>query len=134
MTTATAGTERHWKTDIADLKSRAADVHVQPHASDRMSARAAAACLQGIFGLVTRRWNLEIAQRTCAELVRYEPSWESSFGQLPDQNGYVSEPTQLIAAVARSLLPICGTARLRAALSFWASEDDPAVWQSLSAA
>ena len=124
----------YWKDDIADLKTHATAV-LERTGADRVSARAAAACLQGIVGLVARRWTLDVAQRTCAELVRYQPAWSTSFlGELPHQNGYVNEQTQLIATVARSLLPLAGADNLRAALSFWASEDDPSVWQSLSAA
>lgn len=123
----------YWKDDITDLKSRAAAV-MSATGGERMSARAAAACLQGIVGLVARRWTLDAAQRTCAELARHDEAWETRFGRLPHCNGFVSEQVQLIATVARSLLPLSGVDNLRSALSFWASEDDPAVWQAVSAA
>lgn len=129
-----AATNTYWKDDITDLKSRAQAVLTAPATKDLVSPRAAAACLSGIVGLVSRRFSLDVAQRTCAELVRSERSWETSFGALPHQNGYYSEATQLIACVARSLLPICGAANLRAALAFWASEDDVSVWQNVAAA
>lgn len=126
----------YWKDNIADLRIRAAIVTMvdgAPASSTKMSARTAAAVLSGICGLVSRRWTVDQMQRTCAELVRYEPAWASSFGRLPAVHGAApTEPTQLIAVVARSLLPLSGDANLRAALAFWASEDDPAAWSQLT--
>ena len=124
----------YWKDDIADLRGRAADVLLSdPSANTQMSARTAAACLSGIVGLVARRWTIDVMQRTCADLARSEMSWASSLGRLPHVNGRVSEPTQLVAVVARSILPLAGVDHLRAALAFWASEDDPAVWNAVAA-
>lgn len=122
----------HWKNTIDDLRSRAMAVSTAP-ADTSMSARTAAACLSGIVGLISRRWTSDVMQRACAELVRHEPTWTSSFGRMPLENGFVSEPVQLLAVVARSLLPIAGAENLRAALSFWASEDDPAAWLTVVA-
>lgn len=122
----------HWKTDITDLRNRALACF-EPRTAERMSARAAAACLSGIVGHVVRKTSLEEAQRTCAELARTEITWRTSFGVLPHDNGHVSEATQLVATVARSLLPLTGADHLRAALSFWACESDPRIWQSLAA-
>lgn len=125
-------TPQHWKTDITDLRNRALACF-EPRMAERMSARAAAACLSGIVGHVVRKISLDVAQQTCAELARDERTWRTSFGVLPHDNGYVSEATQLVATVARSLLPIAGADNLRAALSFWACEDDPRIWQSVAA-
>ena len=56
------------------------------------------------------------------------------FGRLPTGvNGIVSEPVALIASVARPLRNLCGENNLRAALSFWATEDDPGVWNQIAA-
>lgn len=125
----------HWKTAIDDLRDRARAVMAAPAAdTGSMSSRTAAACLVGIVGLVSRRWSVDVMQRACADLVRHQMSWATSFGVLPAlHDGMIAEPTQLIAVVARSLLPIAGAENLRAALAFWASEDDPAVWQTLAA-
>jgi hypothetical protein len=65
--------------------------------------------------------------------VRFADCWPE-LAYLPAQyDGRVSEPIQLIAVVARSLLPIAGAENVRAALAFWASEDDPAIWQRIAA-
>lgn len=129
-------TALYWKDQIADLKDRAALVMAQPASlPGLMTARTAAAVLSGICGLIGRRWTVDEMQKTCAELVRYEPAWATSFGRLPaDRAGVVSEPTQLLAVVARSILPLSGPDHLRAALAFWASEDDPATWNQIVAA
>lgn len=123
----------YWKDDIDDLRDRAQSVTTEPTDQVSMSARTAAACLSGIVGLIARRWTIDVMQRTCAELARHQIAWESSLGRLPVVNGIVSEPMQLVAVVARSILPLAGVANLRAALSFWASEDDPAVWNTVAA-
>ena len=126
-------TETYWKDKIDDLRNRALSVTSAPVETGIMSARTAAACLSGIVGLVARRWTTDEMQRTCAELARFEPAWTSSLGRLPHTNGLVSEQTTLVAVVGRSLFPLAGADNLRAALAFWASEDDPAAWQSIAA-
>lgn len=124
-----------WKNDITDLMDRARSVTDAPaNDTSTMSARTAAACLSGIVGLVSRRFGVDAMQRTCAELVRYQTAWSTSFGLLPiGHDGEVSESTQLVAVVARSLLPLAGAANLRDALAFWAIESDPAVWNRIAA-
>lgn len=126
-----ANVNRYWKDDIDDLRSRASVVTSTPAAAEKLSARTCARCMMGVISLVSRRWTSDLMQRTCAELVRDDLVWESSFGRLPMVNGLVSEPIQLIAVVARSLLPIAGADNVRAALSFWATEDDVGVWTSV---
>lgn len=124
----------HWKTDIEDLRGQArAVLTAPPSSSGAMSARTAAACLSGIVGMVSRRWSVDIMQRVCADLARHVVA-QGGFGQLPaGHDGVVSEPIQLIAVVSRSLLVLAGAENLRAALAFWASEDDPAVWNQVAA-
>ncbi len=124
-----------WKTDITDLMDRARAVTDAPaNDTGTMSARTAAACLSGIVGLVSRRFGVDAMQRTCAELVRYQTAWSTSFGLLPiGHDGVVGESVQLIAVVARSLLPLAGPKNLRDALAFWAIETDPAVWNQIAA-
>jgi hypothetical protein len=124
----------HWKHDITDLRSRAAAVMCAESGQSAMSARTAAAVLAGIVGLVSRKWSTDVMQETCAGLVRHDAAWTKSFVELPAGiDGRVTEATQLIACVARSLLPIAGAENLRAALAFWASESDPAVWNEIAA-
>jgi len=130
----------HWKHDITDLRSRAAAVMtcaesaVSILGAGAMSARTAAAVLAGIVGLVSRKWSTDVMQESCAGLVRHDAAWAQSFVELPAGiDGRVTEATQLIGCVARSLLPIAGAENLRAALAFWASESDPAVWNEIAA-
>lgn len=123
----------YWKTQIDDLRDRASVVTSGPVAAERLSARTCAKCLLGIASLISRRWTVDTMQRTCAELVRFDDAWTTSFGRLPlEKNGIPSEPMQLLTVVARSLLPIAGAENVRAALSFWATEDDVGVWTSLA--
>lgn len=132
--TATATHRAYWKDQIDDLRSRAAGILDAPQAAERLSARTCARCLVGIVSLISRRWTVDEMQRTCAELVRCDEAWATSFGRLPlAANGLASEPTQLLTVVARALLPLAGADAVRAALSFWATENDPGVWTSLVA-
>lgn len=122
----------HWKSDLSDLRQRAAFVRI-PVPETRMPARTATRCLSGVIGEVSRRWGTEAMQAACAELVRSELAWSSSLGKLPLQHdGRASEATQLIAVVARGMLELAGVDNMRAALAFWASESDPAVWASIA--
>jgi len=119
----------NWKTaGIDDLRDRARFVSSEEQASVAMSARVAARCLAGIAGYVARRFGLDVMQRTCAELVRHAEAWTTRLGRLPHENGVVTEPTQLIAVVVASILPLAGEKNTRSALAFWATEMDPAVW------
>jgi len=127
----TAVRTTYWRDDITDLHARASAVVAAPAAVERMSARTAARCLSGIVGLIARRWTADEMQYVCAELVRYDRAWLTSLSVLPSSHGRVSEPMQLLAVVARGLLPIAGVENLRAAVSYWASETDPAQWQAL---
>lgn len=121
----------HWKQSIDDLRGHAAEVIAAPAAGESIvSARQAAAILSGICGLVARRHGVDVMQQACAELARLAPM---DFGNLPaGYNGAVPEQVSLIASVARSIRPLAGENNLRAALSFWATEEDPAVWNLIA--
>ena len=121
----------YWKDEIEDLTARALLV-TEAKSEAMMSAKDCARVLSGICGLVARRWTVDDMQRTCAELARFERAWSTSFGTLPHVNGVVHERTQLVAVVARALLPMAGADKVRAALAFWATETDTAVWQSVA--
>jgi hypothetical protein len=123
-----------WKNDCPGLRDLARDVDDRsPHGRDeRLSARAAAQALFGAIGLAAARHGVDAMQRACADLVRCQASWATKFGTLPrDHAGRVPEAMSLIASMARGLLPLAGADRLRAALAFWATEDDPAVWHQM---
>lgn len=123
----------HWRHDISDLRARAAAVMTMGMGGYTLSARSAAAVLAGIVGHISRKWSADLMQETCAEIVRHEMAWKTSFGNLPvDVSGGVTEATQLLSVVARGLLPLSGADNLRAALAFWASETDPAVWNQIA--
>lgn len=97
-----------------------------------LTARSAARLLFGAVGLAATRYGVEAMQQACADLVCCDAAWETRFGTLPRaSDGTVAEPLALIASMARGILPMAGTAHLRAALAFWASERDPAVWQQM---
>lgn len=121
----------HWKNEVSDLRARATDV--VSGAEARMSARTAARCLSGVIAHVVRSSTLDTMQRACAELVRCEASWSTGFRVLPPPvRGDVDQAVNLIAVVARGMLELAGVDGLRAALSFWATEDDPGVWQQVT--
>lgn len=122
----------HWKTEITDLRTRARAVLDEPTDNLRLSARGAARCLSGVMSLVARQWSVDVMQRACAELARYEAAWSTRFGTLPREGGVVPAPIEMIAVVARGILPISGEESMRAALAFWATENDPAAWQTVT--
>lgn len=123
----------HWKTDTADLRARACAVD-ESGCDPSISARTAARCLSGVIRLVADRHSVDAMQRACADLVRCDAAWDTRFGTLPrGWDGQVPEAIELIAVVARGILPLAGSTNMRAALAFWATEDDPSVWQRVAA-
>ena len=124
-------TKDAWRTDIEDLRARAQDVLTET-TPQAIHARGVAQCMSGVIGLGARRYSLEAMQRACAELARHDRAWETTLGDLPrDVTGRVPEPVQMVAATIRGFYPLAGSEPLRAALAFWASERDPAVWMSI---
>lgn len=118
----------HWKTDIPDIRNRAQAVLHSPLAP--MTARMAACSLLGLMSLVASELGVDAMQRACADLVRCDAAWETQFGTLPrGADGRVPRAIYMIALGARGMLQITKAEDLRSALSFWASESDPAVWQ-----
>lgn len=97
-----------------------------------LSPRSAARLLFGAIGLAAARHGIRSMQAACAELVGCTEAWATKFGTLPrGVDGCVSEPMALIAGMARGILPMAGADHLRAALAFWACEQDPAVWRAM---
>lgn len=123
---------QNWKTEISDLKSRARAVVDAPTDVMRMSPRAAARCLSGVISLICRDFSVDVMQRACADLVRCDAAWETRFGTLPRSDCGVPRAIEMLAVVARGILPLAGADSMRAALAFWASEDDPAQWQAIT--
>lgn len=125
-------THRHWKTEISDLRSRAAEV-TTVGVETPMSARTAARCLSGVIGHVVNMAGRDTMQLACAELVRFDQVWKTNFRMLPRViGGDLAQAIELIAVVSRGILALSGGESLRAALSFWATEEDPAVWQRVT--
>lgn len=124
--------DHYWKHTIDDLRSQAAAVIAAPAADGgSVSARQAAAILAGICGFVARRSSVDAMQQACATLARMKVM---DFGKLPTGfDGRVAEEISLIASVARSVRSLAGDDAVRAALAFWASEDDPAIWNQVAA-
>lgn len=116
----------------ADLIARAAAVQ-GPVGSARISARSAARCLWGVMSLVARQTSTKAMQHACASLVRADVAWTSALAVLPvGLDERVSPELEQIAVVARGILPLCDAETMRAALSFWAVESDPAEWQRVA--
>lgn len=124
-------TTTHWKLAVDDLRSRALDV--TSGADARMTARQAARVLTGVVSHVARMSSTDTMQRACAELVRCQPAWATSFRQLPEAvRPDVDQAIQLIVVVCRGMLAVAGADAMRAALAFWATEEDPSVWQQVT--
>jgi hypothetical protein len=99
----------------------------------QLSARSAARLLFGPVRLATESHGVDETQRACADLVRCDAVWATKFGTLPRGiDGRVPEVIVLIAGMARGILPMAGADHLRAALAFWATEGDPAVWREMA--
>ena len=121
----------HWRTEITDLRTRAVDVTSGVDA--RMTARTVARCLSGVIHLVVRVSSQDTMQRACAELVRCDKAWTTGFRELPGAvRNDVDAAVELIVVVCRGMLGVAGAEALRAALSFWATEEDPSVWQRVT--
>lgn len=124
-------TQHNTWNNASDLKELALGVMAEQ--AWAMNARTAAQVLSGVMGIIVVRFDLSTMQRTCAELVRHSPSWATNLGRLPSgADGRVADAMQLVATVARGVLPLCGKAALRQALSYWATESDPASWACLA--
>ena len=113
-------------TDLAHLKSRSRPVtdNTDP-GHGNLSARGAAAALRGAVRLAAARHGAEVMQRACAKLALLE-AWPDSIAA----DGAIA----VILAAAEGLALVAGRENTRAALAFWASETDVAVWCAVSAA
>lgn len=88
----------------------------------QISARQAARCLAGVVRLAALEHGVDAMRRACAELA----ADVAATGV-----GSVGAAMNSIRLVARGIAPISGPRGLRAALAFWASETDPAVWRQV---
>lgn len=116
--------------DLQMLVGRAANVRVAVGVRPgQLSSREAARVLGGVMSWISRTHGTVAMHAVASELALYDAAWSSSFRDLPlDTAGEPNAHTLLVAAVCRGLLEIAGPANLRDALSFWASERDPANW------
>jgi hypothetical protein len=122
------GTARNY-TDIRNLGRAVNDR--SPHQA--LSARSAARLLFGTVGFAVAKFGLDRTQEACADLVANDLVWRTKFCRLPRiYDGAVGELTALIAGAAAGILPMAGAENLRAALAFWATERDPAVWRQMT--
>lgn len=123
--------DQHWKRDSQDLRVLAATATMTDgvRSSPQLSARATVVCLFGVIHMVSTMFGVDAMQRACADLVRCPVAWSSMLARLPHGAGSAAT---VIAHMARGVVTLSGTANMRAALSFWATEDDPAVWQRIA--
>lgn len=99
-----------------------------------LTAFQAARSMLGIIGIMTEAFGADGMRAACAELARCDAAWATQFRELPrDSNAQTLEPSRFLARAARGLLLTAGAANLRAAISFWATERDPAVFQQVAA-
>lgn len=122
----------HTTSKNADLFARAEAVR-GPVADARISAPAVARCLWGVMSLVSRQHSMAAVQTACADLVRADASWAVQLAVLPTgPDERVHPALEQIAVVARGLLALCDVETMRAALAFWAVEEDPREWQRVA--
>jgi hypothetical protein len=120
-----------WTVDTQDLRARAVDVTAGVMSGRVVTAREAACVLSGVAGLISRNESVAAMQRAAADLARYDLAWLTKFGRLPVTNGQVDPNVEMFAVVCRGMLALAGEESLRAALSYWATESDPASWRAL---
>lgn len=115
----------HLHPDISDLTARAALVW-----DITTDAGAAAARLFGVVRAACRDHGMEAVRQGCSLLARSDGAWRPPLVTLPyhDHPG-VDESVRRIASFAAGLLNLHGAEAVRAALAFWATEEDPARWQ-----
>lgn len=121
----------NWKTEIARLRETARPV-LAPPPNPGMGAREVARVLSGVAGSLARTHGVEAMQTVCAQLALDPAVFQSKFSTLPvGPDGKVDPKVEMVAMICRGLLMAASTDAVRAALSFWASEQDTAVWQSV---
>jgi hypothetical protein len=125
-------TPANWNVDTQDLRARAVDVisaeAVRGHV---VTAREAACMLSGVAGFIAQHESVSAMQCAAAALARHELAWVTKLGSLPITDGYVDRNVEMFACVCRGMLAMAGVKNLRAALSYWATESDPASWRAL---
>jgi len=102
---------------LHDLHRRA-DAVTLPSAGP-FCARTAARLLSGTHFL-TSAWGPPAMQAACARLAQGEITQTDEL------------PISILSAAVRGLLLVFSVEHVRAALAFWASENDPAVWRAVT--
>lgn len=107
----------------ATLKQQAYPVYYPPgRRDDAFTARAVARALWPFIYAASTRHGQDEMRRVCAQLARMTPDGWSS----------VVDPLEVsLATTAATFLPTSSPVAVRAALAFWASEPEPAVWQQV---
>lgn len=122
----------NWKAEIVKLRDNAHAVIVHAPAPQGLGAREVARVLSGVTSVIARRHGVEAMQRACAELVLDPTAIASGLAVLPrGLDGVLDPAVEMIGVVSRGLLHGSSTDAVRAALSFWACESDPSVWQEV---
>lgn len=117
-----------------DLLALASDVTSSTLSTFSLTARDAARALVGVVGWATRSVGIDGMQERMALLVRHKDAWSSGLRDLPTgYDGRVDEHIVMIAVFASGLMPLMGVGNLRAAMAFWATERDAAIWQQVAA-
>lgn len=125
-----------WTEHLTLLRSNAHSVLTNERPATGLAPREVARILAGVTGTIVRRHGVAAMQQACALLVLDTKAIPSGLTILPRDNvaGRVDPSVAMVAMVARGLLGASSPVAVRAALSFWASESDPGVWQTVVAA
>jgi hypothetical protein len=125
----------NWKLEIANLRSRAEAVYTSSPARVGFGAREVARILSGVAHTCARRFGTERMQRACAVLVLDERVWSSCLAVIPrEEDGTIDPAIEMFVVIGRGVMGAASLDTLSSALSFWASESDPTVWQEIAQA
>lgn len=131
MPTATMFRKNDEREDLCALASDVLTSGPCNHAQG--TARDAARSLAGVVSWIANRGGAIRMQEALACLVRHQAAWEAPFMRsLPAQpSGFVDEHVALLAVVVSTWLHSHRPQDLRAAMAWWATENDPAAWQAV---
>jgi hypothetical protein len=74
-------------------------------------------------------------QRACAVLALDERVWSSCLAVIPrEEDGTIDPAIEMFVVIGRGVMGAASLDTLSSALSFWASESDPTVWQEIAQA
>lgn len=114
--------------DLKELRKRAAPVN-QPGPQQRIGPRGAASALSGVVRLVAVHVGQDVMHRACAKLARSRVGWGDTTG-----DDRLDVAISMLVAAAEGVALVAGYDNVLAALAFWATETDPAVWRDVAVA